>query len=73
MGGIVSSPSAIVCSFNKRHIAALLLAYSLAVGNYAVGRAAPVRLALHHFLNERVACANSILRPVSFADSMFIQ
>ena len=34
------------CSSNKRRNTALLLTYSLAVGNYAFGRAAPVRLVL---------------------------
>ncbi len=43
-----------LCSFNKQRIAALFLTYSLAVGNYVFGRAAPVRLALHHFLNEQL-------------------
>ncbi len=43
-----------LCSFNKSRIAALFLTYSLAVGNYVFGRAAPVRLALHHFLNDQL-------------------
>ena len=36
----------LVGSSNKRRNTALLLTYSLAVGNYAFGRAAPVRLVL---------------------------
>ncbi len=41
--------SAIVCSSNKRHIAALLLAYSLAGGNYGFISVAVLHLVLRIF------------------------